>query len=189
MSKSRKNKIVPVREPNGRLSRASEDAVKAVSPVAIRRLRDAAIRGMADAEWGTEIGRLYLEGKLNEASYEAGKRWNRLVAAYHKAIGATPPYPKAIAFKRAEPSHEPHEDSDAGKKQIARDKDIIADMREAHAVLLGAGKIAEYAVRSTCEENEAPVGSIGLDGLQRGLAWLAQHWGLTEQRKNVRFPT
>lgn len=190
MSKSKKHKLVPVREPNGRLSRASEDAVGAISPVAVKRLRDAALRGMADAEWGTEAGRLYLDGKINGPSFEAAKRWNRLVAAYHRAIGATQPYPKAMSFKRSEPSHEPSEESDAGKKQIKRDKQIIDDMREAHAVLLlGAGKIAEHAVRAVCEENETTVGTTGLDGLQRGLGWLAQHWGLTESRKNVRIPT
>ena len=44
---SRVKKIVltPIREPSGRLSRATEQEIDAVAPAIVRRLRDAAARG------------------------------------------------------------------------------------------------------------------------------------------------
>lgn len=188
MSKAKKTKLVPVREPNGRLQRASAAEVGAVSPAEQKRLRTAALAGMRDPEWATELGRLYLGHDIEPYHYEAGKRWNRLVTAYHRAIGAKPPYPKGMTFDRRDPSPEPDADSPKGKARLATDKQIIEDMREAHAVLMGAGMLAEKAVRAICEENDASVGIYGVINLRRGLDWLSAHWGLTQvaKQRNVR---
>ena len=183
MSKNRKQKLVPVREPNGRLQRATATAIEAASPTELRSLRDAALVGLRDPEWATELGRLFLSTEIAAPSYAAGKRWHDLVVAYHRAIGAKPPYPKAISFDRRDPSPEPDADSSAGQKRIEIERAIIEDMREAHAVLIGAGMLAERAVRAVCEENDASVGILGLDNLRRGLDWLALHWGLVNQPK------
>lgn len=184
----RNSGIVPVREPNGRLSRASQEDVAAVSPGVVKRLRDAALRGAADAEWGTELGRLFLTGTLPAELYEAGKRWGRLVTAYHKAIGASPPYAKPQTFERYESSADPDDGSAEGQKRLQHDRAIIEDMREAHAVLIGAGLLAERAVRAVCEANESAVGAVGSAALDRGLYWLASHWQLTQasRKPNVR---
>jgi hypothetical protein len=180
-------KLFPIREPNGRLSRT--DDIASHAPTAIKRLRDAALRGMADAEWGTELGRLFLEGRITAEHYAAGKKWGRTVVAYHQAIGAAPPYPKAVAFGDARGrSPDPDPASHEGKRLTARDKAIIQNMQEAHAVLIGAGILAERAVRSVCESNECPVGQVGLDALQRGLYWLGDFWGLTKKPRHVRIP-
>lgn len=185
MSRKPAKGLVPVREPTGRLSRASQSAVDAVSPSEAKRLMDAAIAGMRGPEWGTEIGRLYLAGKIDAVTFEAGKRWGRLVVAYHRALGAKPPYPRTMTFDRVDPSPEPDTESNEGKRRDGESRSIIGDMREAHAVLIGAGMMAERAVRSVCEENEVPAGIIGIDNLKRGLEWLATHWGLySVSRKN-----
>lgn len=184
-----KRGLLVVREPSGRLSRASMAAVDAVSPAEAARLRQAAAAGMRGPEWATEIGRLFLDGKIDAQLFEAGKRWGRLVEQYRKAIGAPKPYPRGQAFMRAEPSHEspdPLPDTQAGRDALerlvkARD-DIIRDMRTAHGALMGAGMLAERAVRSTCEENEVPVGTLGHIALKDGLEWLALHWGITQQK-------
>jgi hypothetical protein len=182
--------LLIVREPNGRLSRSSINAVDAVSPAEAVRLRNAAIAGMRAPEWATEIGRLFLEGKVTAAEFEAGKRWGRLVGKYQRAVGAPRPWPKGQAFDRSTPSSgddEPTPDTEAGRKALealatAR-RDIIDDMRIAHAVLVGAGMLSERAVRSTCEANEVPVGAMGLGSLKEGLNWLALHWGLTQPNR------
>jgi len=143
---------------------------------------------MADPEWGTEIGRLFLEGKIPPELFEAGKRWGRLVVAYHKAIGAKPPYPKSASFSGEGGTVEPDPDSQLGKQRAKKERAIVSDMMEAHAVLIGAGKLAEIAVRSVCESNESPVGTVGHESLVRGLSWIALHWGLTQQPTRVRIP-
>jgi hypothetical protein len=181
--RDKKSMLVPVREPNGRLQRPTADAIEAVSPAVVKRLRDAAVLGMRDAEWGTELGRLFLMGEIAGPDFTAGKRWGNLVVAYHLAIGAKPPYPKAMSFERRNPSPEPDAESDKAKQKLKTEIAIIDDMREAHAVLIGAGMLAERAVRAICEQNDASVGIFGIANLQRGLAWLALHWGLSQQSK------
>src|ERR1019366_6884657 len=182
MSRNKKSAIIPVREPNGRLQRSTVEAIDAVSPTEIRRMREAAVLGLRDGEWGTELGRLYLLGDVDGPQYGAGKRWQKLVAGYHQAIGAKP-HPKSMSFERRDGSLEPDPESEKGKRQTAIDRALVADMREAHAVLIGAGMLAERAVRAVCEENDASVGIFGINNLCRGLAWLSLYWGLTQQPK------
>jgi hypothetical protein len=176
--RNRPTPLVPAREPSGRLSRASLRAVDAVSPTEARRLRDAAVRGIRGPEWGTEIGRMYLDGAIDNVAYETGKRWGRLAEAYHRAMGASSLHPRSASLERREPGREPDPDSEEGKKRTAEDRDIIRDMQEAQVILTSAGELAEQAVRSVCEEDKCVVGAEGHKALERGLAWLAEYWGL-----------
>jgi hypothetical protein len=177
----KKSVLVPVREPNGRLQRPSAAVTNAVSPAEIRRLRDAALVGMRDHEWGTELGRLFLQDEIEPVEFEAGKRWGRLVEAYHRATGAPPV--RSMAFDRAPRSAQVDPESEEGQAQAAADRAIAEDMREAHAVLMSAGMRAERAVRQICEEREASVSVVGLDNLRAGLRWLAKHWGILQEAK------
>lgn len=183
MAKSKKPKIVPVREPNGRLSRAAAEAVGACSPAEVRRLRDAALKGMQAPEWASEIGRLFLSGKLTEDQYEAAKRWGRLVINYHIAIGSPKPFPKTATFLQEPKGHEPDSESDEFKRRAKWASEIVLDMQEAHAVLISVGKLAEHSVRKICEDDQAPVGELALLNLIDGLRWLSLHWGITQQAK------
>jgi hypothetical protein len=185
---SKKGLIVPVREPNGRLSRATSHEIDAKSPAEIRRLRDAALAGMRDPEWATEIGRLFLDGRLAAALFEAGKHWARLAVACRAAIAAPREFPRVSVFVEKAGGHDPDPDSDEGRKQAERDRLIVAEFMEAHAVLKGAGALAESVVRNVCEDNKALVGHGQMVALNAGLSWLAQHWGLTAPRKHVRKP-
>lgn len=182
--RKRKSGLIIVREPNGRPSRTHYSA-KQCSPAEVRRLRDAALSDMQAPEWGMQIGRLFLAGKLTADRFEAGKRWATMAAEYHEAIGAKP-FPGAIAIEKRGHSHPVDPDSNAGQKQATSEIAAVLEMQLAHAVLIGAGCLAEYSVRSVCERDEAPVGIEGLDALDRGLMWLSQHWGLTPSPKNVR---
>lgn len=168
-----------IREPSGRLSRSVEEAIGAVPPAAIKRLRDAALRGMADEVWGTELGRLHLAGKIDHFELTAGRRWARLVEEYHRAICSPKPYPKSGFFFGNPPKGaEPDADSAAGRKIIKQAEGVMQAMREAHGILLSFGLNVERAVRAVSEANEAPVGTVGLDNLVYGLNALADHWGL-----------
>lgn len=184
LSKRKGRALTVIREPSGRLSRSTEDAIDAVAPAVAKRLRDASARGVADAMWGTEVGRLFLEAKITAPEFEAGRRWGRMVAEWHRAVGAPYPYPGPgpIAFlgtvRGRDGGDDPVVSSKEGKRILAARRRIIAEMQEAHGMLFGAGVSAESAVRGTCEANEIPVGVFGLDNLKRGLAWLAQYWGL-----------
>ncbi len=178
-------RIHPIREPSGRPSRALAP-IEGVSPNEARRLRDAAARGVAAPEWGSELGRLFLAGSIDGAAYEAGKMWGRLINQWYRAIGACRPYPSQgpIAFlgtvRALDDGEDPPVDSKEGKRILADRRKVIRRMQEAHAVLVGAGMLAEAAVRGVCEANECSSAIYGLDNLVRGLDWLAKHWGLTK---------
>jgi hypothetical protein len=181
MVKSRKRqKLILVREPNGREQRPAKE----YAPVEVRRLLDAAMSGMRDAEWATALGRLYVRQKITTPMYAAGKRWTERVARYHDAIDAPPPNPKALVLEGRMGGTPPDPDSDEGRKRVAKDTQSVTDFMAAHGALLGAGMLAEAMVRNTCERDIQPDGYEQLRALNRGLLWLADYWGLTNQRKS-----
>jgi hypothetical protein len=164
------------REPNGRPQRE-----RPLQSAEIRRLRDSAIAHMRHAEWGTVCGMLFLNEKIDAVQYEASKRWGQMHSAYGPAICS--PFPvKTLQFDKGH-GHPPDPDSDEGKSQAQRDRDAVEGFREAHSKLICAGKLAEYVVRNAVERNEYPVGTEGVEALNRGLIALALHWGLTNQGK------
>lgn len=181
--RSKKSLIVPVREPNGRLLRSVETAIDARSPSEVRRLRDAACAGMARPEWGTELGRLYLAGKIGPKLYETGKRWACLAWAYHQATGAPPEAPGASTFVQAGQRRDPDPESEAGRRIAAHDTRVVAATEEALAVLVSCVRDGGRSVRRVCERNEAPIGERGMAYLLIGLGFLAQHWGVIDMQK------
>src|SRR3990167_3899985 len=171
MARSKRRRLVLVREPNGRPSRAGYD--REYAPTQIKRLRDAAMIGLRDSEWGTELGRLFLERVITAEMYAAGKWRREMAREYHIAIGAPQPDPKPVSYQRGISGTLPDPDSEAGKERTRRDIAAIAVFQEAHAALLGAGKVAEMAVRRLCEQDQGPVGIFELQYVRRGLLWIA----------------
>lgn len=174
----RKSVLVPVREPNGRLLRDVERMVDARPPAEVRRLRDAASAGMAAPEWGTELGRLFLAGKIGPRIFETGKRCARLFAAYRKAIASPLEAPTSSAFVNEGRRRDADPDTLEGQRDAIRDGKIMDAAEEAFAVLDCVGADKRRVVEAVCERNETPIGEVGLDNLRLGLAWLGQHWGL-----------
>jgi hypothetical protein len=168
------------REPNGRRSRAAEYAIDTTSPTAARRLRDAALRGMAAPEWGTELGRLFLVGELTAPEYVAGKRWATTVKRYHEAIDAG--VVALVGGVHASAGSEPDPDSAEGRRRLKRARQAVAEMHAALTVLERVGKAALAAVRHVTEQNRADLGWSGLIALRNGLAALVAHWGLRHRR-------
>jgi hypothetical protein len=163
------------REPNGRHQRESREA----SPTEVRRLRDAALRGMRDPEWGTELGRLFLQREITAAMYAAGRRWAQDAAKWRHAIGAFPV--RTAAFERGH-SHPPDPDSPQGQEQAKRDRDAAERFFDAQAVLVATGSGAERAVQALCERDEAPT-FVDLICARAGLSALATHYGLTGNKE------
>jgi hypothetical protein len=147
---------------------------------------------MQAEEWGTEIGRLFLEGKIPAELFETGKRWARMAARYRSAINAPKPDAVACSFEHMGKTFSPDPDSKDGQDIAESDRNAVAvmleahEMLEAHAVLVAPGMLAERAVRAVCERNESLCGVSELESLKTGLFWLAKHWGIIEAPKSRR---
>ena len=178
-----RRKHMAQREPNGRAQR--EPQAPAASEV--RRLRDAALSGMRDPLWGTEIGRLYLASKITSTMFAAGKRWAELATQYSQALCSPAPDPKAISLERTGAQYiDP--DSAEGRREARRHARAVQSFLDAHAALMtDAGPAAERAVRTTCERGEMITGHADLIALSTGLSRLAEFWGLDKSAPaNVR---
>lgn len=178
----RKNRLVQVREPNGRLSRAGKQQESA--PAQVKRLRDAALAGMRDPQWGTQLGRLFLGGMITEEMYAAGKWWGEKAAQYCTAINAPVPFPRSASLDIGRGNQSADPESEAGREEARRHRGAVLVFLEAHAALMGAGMLAERAVRRLCEEDVMPCGLEELNSLRSGLMWIAKHRGLTADRKS-----
>jgi len=79
------------RTASGRLSRAKP--ITAVEPTIAFRARQAVALGLADPEWGSILGQLFLTGRVSASQYMAAKAYGKLVRDYRRIIDA--PEPKA----------------------------------------------------------------------------------------------
>lgn len=175
-----RRKSMALREPNGRIQR--EQQLPPSSEV--KRLRDAALAGMRDPTWGTELGRLYLVGKITASMYAAGKRWAELASKYSQALCSPSPDPKAICLDRSG-GESPDPDSYDGRREARRHQRAVTSFMDAHVALKAAHGTAERVVRSVCERDEMQHGHESLMALIRGLTELAGFWGLTDLRKSM----
>lgn len=174
-----RRKSLARREPNGRIQREPQ----LPAPSEVRRLRDAALTGMRDPTWGTEIGRLYLAGKVSSLGFAAGRRWAELASLYSQALCSPSPDPKAVCLDRmGGESIDP--DSHEGRREARRHVRAVASFIDAHAALKSTSAAAERFVRHVCERDQMLVGHESLMALVNGLTALAGFWGLTEQRKS-----
>lgn len=174
-------KLSLTREPNGRRARAGKGPEPA--PTHVKRLRDAALAGMQNEEWGSELGRLFLAGKIGPELYAAGRRWTACVARYRAALNAPPADPPAIPFERSATTAPPDPASEPGRRQAASDIAAVREMREAQAALHDAGALAERVVRCVCEQDQVPCGARELEALGHGLLALAQFWRMTRRSR------
>lgn len=175
-----RRKALARREPNGRIQRDPP----LPPPSEVRRLRDAALSGMRDPTWGTELGRLYLVGKITATMYAAGKRWGEMASLYSQALQSPCPDPKAICFDRSGGTS-PDPDSHEGRREARRHERAVTSFIDAHAALKTHSAGSEIVVRSMCERNEMLPGHESLLRLTGGLSVLAGFWGLTDSRKSM----
>lgn len=164
-----------IREPNGRLSRAAQKIVGADSVGEIKRLREAALSGMRDRLWGTQLGRLWLEGKITPQQFRAGRQWDELMGKW-RAIHCGPRFnPKAGLANLFRVG--------GGGASVG---DFVANPHEAMLTAMvdnvigsfdrGVADPALIAVRECVELDLAPVGFGGKLLLEDGLNHLADLW-------------
>lgn len=164
-----------IREPNGRLSRAAQKIVGADSVGEIKRLREAALSGMRDRLWGTQLGRLWLEGKITPHQFRAGQQWEALIGKW-RAIHCGPRFnPKAGLSNLFRVS--------GGGVSVG---EFVADPHEAMVTVMvdevinsfdrGVADPTLIAVRECVELDLAPVGFGGKLLLDDGLNRLADFW-------------
>ncbi|WP_262298407.1 hypothetical protein [Microvirga sesbaniae] len=165
------------REPNGRLSRAVKAELDARSPNEVKRLRDAALLGMRDPLWGTEIGRLFLGNRIDARHYEAGKRWANLVESWRRDQGLAALAPRsglaALPIGARGPDRSQDPTAAARSRRLA---DALSDARDA---LDAAGFLESRIVRDCCEQNAPVVGLSEIRRLRDGLDALAEHWRIS----------
>lgn len=170
------------RHPCGKIVQALQDS--GYSPAVARRLIDNAARGAADAVFGTPLGRLHLEGKINATQFAAGKKWDQVNADYREAMQSPNPNPSAtpMGASRSEP---PDVDSERGQRIARRHKSAVQAFEHAHAVLIAGGMLTEVAVRSLCEDDGKNLSShLMLLRARDGLTALANFWRLNQPTKS-----
>src|ERR1700759_1626797 len=121
MSRSTRPMLSVAREPSGRRSRAITRSAPEFAPTEIKRLRDAALAGMQNPAWGSELGRLLLAGKLEAELYAAGQHWSECATRYRQPLAAPRPNPPTARFEPKSPAAAVDPASDAGLKQTARE--------------------------------------------------------------------
>jgi len=161
-----KRKAMARREGSGKIRRPPT----LPSPIEVVRLRDAALMGLRDAVWGSSLGWLFLNGKINASEFAAGKHWLVLATNYASALQA--PRQPGTAKLDAMGGTPPDPDSDAGQKQARREVSAIADYLEALAVLKRYPGTVLAEVQAVCEQGSVPGGIVELHRLRTGLTAL-----------------
>lgn len=149
------------------------------SPTSAKRLRDAAVARMADPEWGSEAGRLFLAGKITATQYQAAKRWWSCREAYLVAIGSPMPYPLAPGGGSAHAGEDPPVDTKEGQRLLEK-RHRAMDQYDDAVAALGTGVDLLAAFRLTMEHEQAPIGAVGLSNLAWCLDRLARHWRISQ---------
>lgn len=162
------------REPNGRLVRDEPTA-----PAEAKRLRDAAMRDVMSAEYGTELGRLFLAKSIDATMYAAGKRMWELHAAYQVAMQSPAMGRLSLDGGRSQPVDP---DSDAGASEARRHARAIRNYESAMQTL--------HSYERAAIDRAAIVGLplVGFQeflNLKAALSTLADHFGLTQRKLSV----
>jgi hypothetical protein len=180
MGRRKRTELKVARERNGRRARDG-NAPPEAAPAHVKRLRDAALAGMQSEEWASELGRLFLAGKIGPELYAAGRRWVECMARYRAALNAPPANPQSFPLELSSATAPPDPASEAGRRLAAREIAAVRELRDAEAALRDAGRLSERVVRGVCEQDEAPCGVRELEALCRGLLALAQFWRMARR--------
>ena len=138
---------------------------------------------MRDPEWGTELGRLSLTGKITTDMHGAGRIWREQAHRYRNSIGIFPV--RSARLELVSQAMQPDPESREGQKLARRDANLAEIFFAAHARLTATGTLAGSVVRRVCEEDEPHCGELEYRALRRGLYALAQHYGLTRPPKRA----
>lgn len=178
----RKRATLSAREPSGRIERRNTEDVRAVvlrqphrSTVAPEKRHDQ----LAECE----LGRLLLAEKITRPQYDAGVMWRDLSARFRSAINAPRLTPASIAATMIPVPPDVTGGTDWSVEAAER---VERQYFDAHTALycrttreMAEGIVVDYVVVQ--ERNMSEV-RWQVGQLRRGLARLATHWGLTNNR-------
>jgi hypothetical protein len=150
------------------------------SPAETRRLFNAMLHGIRDSAYGSEIGRLYLVGKLTSAEVSIAKRWCELVTAYSSAMRG-PKRPATVLLDDAggtpsDPS------SEIGIKEAKKHERAVANWIEGRDALRKAGRGVEAVVDDVVVHDRARPGFDELAALKAGLHALSSQWSSARKK-------
>ena len=171
----RKNRLVTAREPNGQPQRS-----RSIAPSEAKRIRDEAARKVRPSEYGSELGRLWLDDKISAPMYEAGKKW--IVVAVQRSIALQSPSanPRSLNIGSGGESHPIDPDTPQGEREAKRHAKAITAYETAFEAIT---KASWMAILTVCEQNLALVGHQQLLDFRCGLMILAKMWRLTDMRR------
>lgn len=173
----RKNRLVTAREPNGRIQRNP-----GIAPAEAKRIRDEAARKVRHSEYGSELGRLWLDDKISAPMYEAGKKWIIVAVQRSMALQGPSANPRSINVGSGGESHPVDPDSPAGLQEAKHHAKAVLAY---DAALEAITKASWTAIETVCGQSLALCGHQQLLDFRCGLMILAKLWGLTESRKSV----
>lgn len=173
--KGRPRKTGVKRSKTGRIIQPQEDARGVVIAQRLRLVeKPTGKERLTDPEWGYELGRLFVTGKISHREHEAGKRYADLVARYTRIKGFPSPNVRASSL---EPG---------GGRSLASEPDadairrVSTAMHEASERLFCADPAWEAVVRRACVE-DLPV--VCTRDLRAALIELADFWQIPEQKQ------
>jgi hypothetical protein len=171
----RRNKLITAREPNGRIQRSPT-----VAPSEAKRIRDEAVRKSRQSEYGSELGRLWLDDKITAPMYEAGKKWVIVAVAYSMALLSPSANPRSLNVGSGGESHPVDPDSPQGEREAKFHRKAISTYLDAVDSMSRANWAA---VETVCDKNLALAGYQQLLDLRHGLLILASRWNLTNHSR------
>lgn len=172
MARAGRKRKIGERFPAGQIKPEESGA----SPSQIRRLRDAALAGMADPQWGSMAGIFYLSRKIDEIEYETAKRFGDLHSQYINVIGGPRP-PRSSSVERASPVSSIDVDTELGEEEAQRHIVILNKYNDAHTVLHKIGPSAEADIIRFCSiPGESPAGYEAMIRVVMGLRELSVLW-------------
>jgi hypothetical protein len=164
------------RHPNGDLVQARGENVGLIA------IRHPDRQGLPEAlrvheAAGTPLGRLRLLGFISAEMLEASKRYGGDVRRYLAIFGAPSPNVPALNMTAGDREYQ----APLKEEEIAARMDAY---NEAFAAVYDAGHKAARAVARTAVYDERLPEGTTMDDLKRGLYALANHYGLTGNRKS-----
>jgi hypothetical protein len=154
--------------------------VPEMSPTLMRRIIDRARHDATDARLGTQLGRLYLEGKISDVLFRVGTRFAELRHRWRAVHGIRQPSPRSAALG-AVSATPPDDDPQRVSAIDAAEAGARSAIMSAHGY---RGEALFGAVVRICDHDRAPAGVADLRMLEAGLTALAIDWGMVTGQKS-----
>lgn len=179
---------IHTREPNGRLSRRRERKVEleheTISTVAATRMRHYGLTDItkaADPRHGYVLGRMFMDGTINEVQHDAGKRYAEDMARYYGLTGVPFPSARAQDLFAVRSTGGDEDDTRVERARKARERMTALRSRLQNCGDINTGRKVEQTVIAICVQDLdhlRKLNPVMLAWLKRGLNSLAMYYGV-----------